>query len=85
MRWWTFEDALRDRKGHWSEYLQNFRRGLEAEGDEVRIFADRECQPELAEALGAEPVLPKSMWARMSDRFAAQGAAVAGAKVAGEK
>ena len=67
MRWWIFEDALRDRKGHWSEYLQTFRRGLEAEGDEVRIFADRQCEPALAETLGAEPVLPKSIWARMSD------------------
>ena len=67
MRWWIFEDALRDRKGHWSEYLQTFRRGLEAEGDEVCIFADRECEPALAETLGAEPVLPKSIWARMSD------------------
>ncbi|MFM8886326.1 MAG: hypothetical protein ACKOKC_07930, partial [Chthoniobacterales bacterium] len=67
MRWWIFEDALRDRKGHWSEYLQTFRRGLEAEGDEVCIFADRECEPALAKTLGAEPVLPKSIWARMSD------------------
>ncbi len=67
MRWWIFEDALRDRKGHWSEYLQTFRRGLESEGDEVRIFADRECEPALTETLGAEPVLPKSIWARMSD------------------
>ena len=67
LRWWIIEDALRDRKGHWSEYLQTFRRGLEAEGDEVRIFADRECEPALAETLGAEPVLPKSIWARMSD------------------
>ena len=67
MRWWIFEDALRDRKGHWSEYLQTFRRGLEAEGDQVRIFADRQCEPALAETLGAEPVLPKSIWARMSD------------------
>jgi glycosyltransferase involved in cell wall biosynthesis len=67
MKWWIFEDALRDRRGHWSEYLQTFRRGLEAEGDEVCIFADRECEPVLAETLGAEPVLPKSIWARMSD------------------
>jgi hypothetical protein len=29
--------------------------------------------------------LPESIWARMSDGFAAQGAAVAGAKVVGEK
>ena len=67
LKWWIFEDALRDRRGHWSEYLQTFRRGLEAEGDEVRIFADWECEPALAETLGAEPVLPKSIWARMSD------------------
>jgi glycosyltransferase involved in cell wall biosynthesis len=67
MKWWIFEDALRDRRGHWSEYLQTFRRGLEAEGDQVRIFADRECEPALAETLGADPVLPKSIWARMSD------------------
>lgn len=67
LRWWIVEDALRDRKGHWSEYLQTVRRGLEAEGDEVCIFADRECEPALAETLGAEPVLPKSIWARMSD------------------
>jgi len=67
MKWWIFEDALRDRKGHWSEYLQTFRRGLEAEGDEVRIFADQRCEAELAKTLGAEPVLPKSIWARMSD------------------
>jgi glycosyltransferase involved in cell wall biosynthesis len=67
MKWWIFEDALRDRRGHWSEYLQTFRRGLEAEVDEVRIFADRECEPALAKTLGADPVLPKSIWARMSD------------------
>jgi glycosyltransferase involved in cell wall biosynthesis len=67
MKWWIFEDALRDRRGHWSEYLQTFRRGLEAESDEVRIFADRECEPVLAKTLSAEPVLPESIWARMSD------------------
>jgi glycosyltransferase involved in cell wall biosynthesis len=67
MHWWIIEDALRDRKGHWSEYLQTFRRGLEAEGDEVRIFAARECEPALAAVHGAESVLPKSIWARMSD------------------
>jgi glycosyltransferase involved in cell wall biosynthesis len=67
LKWWIFEDALRDRRGHWSEYLQTFRRGLEAEGDEVRIFADQRCEAELAKTLGAETVLPKSIWARMSD------------------
>lgn len=66
-RAWVVEDALRDRKGHWFEYVQTFQRGLKAEGDEVRILASRECQPDVAAVLGAEPVLPRSIWARMSD------------------
>lgn len=67
LRWWIVEDALQDRKGHWFEYLLTFQRGLVAEGDEVRCFASRDCVPEVAHAFGAEPVLPKSIWARMSD------------------
>lgn len=67
MRWWIVEDALRDRKGHWLEYLQTFQRGLMAEGDEVRFFVSKECEAEVARTLGAEVVLPKSIWARMSD------------------
>ena len=67
LRWWVVEDALRDRTGHWFEYLQSFQRGLAAEGDQVRFFASKECEAEVARALGAEVVLPKSIWARMSD------------------
>jgi glycosyltransferase involved in cell wall biosynthesis len=67
MRWWIVEDALRDRKGHWFEYLRTFQSGLAAESDQVRFFASRECSPEVIAAFGAEPVLPKSIWARMSD------------------
>jgi|GEM_PF-2767798 len=67
LRWWIVEDALRDRKGHWFEYLRTFQRGLAAEGDQVRLFASRECTDEVARAFAAEPVLPKSIWARMSD------------------
>ena len=67
LRWWIVEDALRDRKGHWVEYLQTFQRGLIAEGDEVRFFASEECSPDVAALFDAEAILPRSIWARMSD------------------
>lgn len=67
LRWWIVEDALCDRRGHWFEYLRTFQTGLAAEGDNVRFFASRECSPEVAAAFGAQSVLPKSIWARMSD------------------
>ena len=67
LRWWIVEDALRDRKGHWLEYLQTFQRGLMAEGDEVCFFASEECSPDIAALFVAEAVLPPSIWARMSD------------------
>ena len=67
LRWWIVEDALRDGKGHWLEYLQTFQRGLKVEGDEVRFFASNECAPDVAALLDAECVLPPSIWARMSD------------------
>ena len=35
MRWLIVEDALRDRKGHWVEYVSTFVRGLRELGDEV--------------------------------------------------
>ncbi len=65
--WWIVEDALRDRKGHWVEYLQTLQRGLAAKGDQVRFLASRECVPDVAAELEADPVLPKSIWGRMSD------------------
>ena len=67
LQWWIIEDALRDRKGHWVEYLQTFQRGLAAEGDQVHFFASKECDPVVAAAFRAKAVLPKSIWARMSD------------------
>ncbi|MEY3480399.1 MAG: hypothetical protein RIQ71_1174 [Verrucomicrobiota bacterium] len=67
LRWWIIEDALCEHKGHWFEYLRTFQRGLAAQGDQVRFFASRECSDEVARAFAAEPVLPKSIWARMSD------------------
>ena len=35
MKWVIVEDALRDRRGHWLEYVSTFVRGLTALGDEV--------------------------------------------------
>ena len=35
MKWLIVEDALRDRKGHWLEYVSTFVRELRALGDEV--------------------------------------------------
>jgi hypothetical protein len=58
---------LRDRKGHWAEYLQTLQRGLAAEGDQVHFFASEECSPHVAALFDAEATLPRSIWARMSD------------------
>jgi len=38
MRWLIVEDALRDRKGHWLEYVSTFVRELRALGDEVVVL-----------------------------------------------
>ncbi len=67
MRWLIVEDALRDRKGHWFEYLSTFARELRALGDEVTILADRAAEPFLREQLRVKPVLPASIWHRMGD------------------
>lgn len=67
MRWLIVEDALRDRKGHWFEYLGTFARELQALGDDVTILADRAAEPFLREQLQVQPVLPESIWHRMGD------------------
>src|SRR5580658_4974804 len=67
MRWLIVEDALRDKKGHWYEYLGTFARELRALGDEVTILADRSAEPFLLEQLQVQPVLPASIWHRMGD------------------
>ncbi len=67
MRWLIVEDALRDRKGHWFEYISTFVQGLSALGDEVAVLADRHAEPFILESLQAKPVLPDSIWHRMSD------------------
>ena len=67
MRWLIVEDALRDRKGHWFEYLGTFDRELRVLGDDVVILADRSAEPFLVEKLQVQPVLPDSIWHRMGD------------------
>lgn len=67
MRWWIVEDALRDRRGHWFEYIGGFVRDLRGLGDTVTLLADSAAEPFIREQLGAQPVLPASIWHRMSD------------------
>jgi len=67
MRWLIAEDALRDRKGHWFDYLTTFRNGLIEVGDRVEILVDRQATPDVNRRLNANPILPKSIWSRMSD------------------
>lgn len=67
MKWLIVEDALRDRKGHWLEYVSTFVRELRALGDEVVVLCDRMAQGFVMEQTGARPVLPGSIWHRMGD------------------
>jgi lysophospholipase L1-like esterase len=71
MRWLMVEDALRDRWGHWLEYDSTFLRGLRALGDEVVVLCDRKAEAEVISAIEARPVLPQSIWHRMSDHAGA--------------
>ena len=67
MHWFIFEDALRDKRGHYFEYVKTFKNGLEECGDRVDIFVSSEAEPWVLESLSARPLLPPSIWARMSD------------------
>ena len=71
MHWLIVEDALRDRKGHWFEYVSTFVRGLRALGDEVELLCDRKAEGFILESLGARAVLPESIWHRMGDQAGA--------------
>jgi glycosyltransferase involved in cell wall biosynthesis len=67
MKWLIVEDALRDRRGHWLEYVSTFVRGLTALGDEVEVLCDCRAEGFVMEQTGARPVLPESIWHRMGD------------------
>ena len=67
MRWLIVEDALRDKRGHWFEYIRTFRNGVLQLGDEVTILSDRNAEPFIKDQLAAHAVLPSSIWHRMND------------------
>ena len=67
MKWLIVEDALRDRKGHWLEYVSTFVQGLRELGDEVVVLCDRKAEGFVMEQTGARPLLPESIWHRMGD------------------
>jgi glycosyltransferase involved in cell wall biosynthesis len=67
MKWLIVEDALKDRKGHWLEYVSTFVRELRALGDEVIVLCDQKAQGFVMEQTVARPVLPESIWHRMGD------------------
>lgn len=67
MRWLIVEDALRDRTGHWFEYIRTFCEALPQLGDDVTVLADEAAEGFLRRELQAQPVLPPSIWHRMSD------------------
>ncbi|MFM8983145.1 MAG: hypothetical protein ACKOLA_09625, partial [Spartobacteria bacterium] len=71
MKWLIVEDALRDRQGHWLEYVSTFVRDLQAMGDDVSVLCDRMAQGFVIEQTGAKPVLPESIWHRMGDKAGA--------------
>jgi hypothetical protein len=52
MKWLIVEDALRDRKGHWLEYVSTFVRELRALGDEVVVLCDQRAQGFVMEQTG---------------------------------
>ena len=49
MKWLIVEDALRDRKGHWLEYVSTFVRGLTALGDIIVRRLPRLSQLDLSQ------------------------------------
>src|SRR5579862_6155521 len=67
MRWLIVEDALKNRKGHWLEWVSTFQHGFHALGDETVVLADAQAESDIVQALNAEPILPPSIWHRLGD------------------
>jgi glycosyltransferase involved in cell wall biosynthesis len=66
LRWLIVEDALRDRQGHWFEYISTFAHDLQGLGDSVTVLADRKAEPFIRNGLDVQAVLPPSIWHRMN-------------------
>jgi glycosyltransferase involved in cell wall biosynthesis len=62
MNWLIIEDALRDRHGHWLEFVQCFNKGLSELGDSVRVLGPKDASSDLCSVIDLEPVLPESLW-----------------------
>lgn len=62
MNWLIVEDALKDRYGHWLEFVVTFRDGLVALGDKVSVLGPRDVSDDVRREISLEPVLPSSMW-----------------------
>lgn len=67
MNWLIVEDALKNRQGHWVEYVETFRKGLKALDHDVTILADRSAEDFIASQPEVHCVLPHSIWDRMGD------------------
>jgi glycosyltransferase involved in cell wall biosynthesis len=67
MKWLIVEDALRNKQGHWVEYINTFRDAFLAIGDSVEVLCDAGAEQWLIDKLDAKPVLPPSIWHRASD------------------
>lgn len=67
MKWLIVEDALKNKQGHWFEYIETFRTGLKDLGHEVHVLAEQNADSFIAELEDVFPVLPDSIWHRMSD------------------
>ena len=67
MRWLIVEDALKDRKGHWLEWVTTFDRGFRDLGDEVTVLADAAVEKDICDSLRAEAILPHSIWHRLGN------------------
>lgn len=67
MRWLIAEDSLESQKGHWFESMRTFRDGLVALGDDVSLLVSKKAAPFIVDQLNSRPVLPASIWHRMSD------------------
>jgi glycosyltransferase involved in cell wall biosynthesis len=64
MNWLIIEDALKDRYGHWLEFIQTFKEGLAELGDNLEIIGPRNCDASLVSELAVEPILPDSLWGK---------------------
>lgn len=65
MNWLIVEDALRNRTGHWNEYISTFSMGLEDLGYSRTILVDRQAESFIVEQEAVNPILPESIWHRM--------------------